>query len=86
MKNEKLILEYLDIRYGDCEIIKTESCISIKEVGLYGKKSNIVGFTGYVHAELVDWFGEGRYHPELKKWFCKKCEIEIDNDVMVMMQ
>lgn len=84
MKKEKLIFDYLDVKYGNCEIIKTESCISIKGVGLYGKRSKIFGFSGYVHAELVDWFGEERYHPELKKWFCKKCEI--DDDVMVMME
>jgi len=84
MKNEKLILDYLDVKYGDCEIIKTEDCISIKDVGLYGKRSKIFGVTGYVHDELVDWFGEGRYHSELTKWFCKKCEI--DDDVMVMME
>ena len=84
MKNENLILEYLDLRYGDCKIIKTEDCVSIGDVGLYGKRSKIFGFTGYVHAELVDWFGEGRYYPELTKWFCKKCEI--DDDVMVMME
>ncbi len=84
MKKEKLILDYLDFKYGDCEIIKTENCISIRDVGLYGKRSKIVGFTGHVHHELVDWFGEGRYHPELKKWFCKKCEI--DDGVIVIME
>lgn len=84
MKNEKLILEYLDIKYGDYEVHNSKNHITILGIGQYGKSSNILEFSDLVLLDLVDWFGEGWYYPELIKWFCEKCEMT--NDVIVMMK
>lgn len=48
MKNEKLILEYLDIKYGDYEVHNSKNHITILGIGLYGKSSNILEFSDLV--------------------------------------
>lgn len=76
-KKEKLIIKYLELTYGDREMCDLENSMSIGGVCIYYKISKQVGFVGEVHSDLNSWFGEGRYYPQLHKWFTNKFNVEL---------
>ena len=76
-KIEKNIIKYLELTYGDRETFESEKSFSINGVCVYNKHLKQVGFTGQVHLDLVNWFGEGKYYPQLKKWFSEKYNLEF---------
>lgn len=77
MKKEQIILEYLELKYGDCEIYENEKSIGIEGICVYYKNVKQVGVPGKVHLDLVKWFGEGRYQRMVGKWFCGKYNLEV---------
>jgi hypothetical protein len=77
-RKEKLILDYLERTYGKSELFENDITYSIAGVCIYYKISKQIGFTGVVHLDLVNWFGDGRhYYPELRKWFSEKYNLEV---------
>ena len=76
MRKEQIILNYLELKYGDCEVYDNEQTMGINGVCLYLKKMKMVGFVGQTNYELCDWFGDGNYSAILKKWFLKKIKLE----------
>ena len=74
-RKEELILKYLELTYGDCKLFEDDISYSIGGVCIYWKKNKLVGFTGQVHLDLVNWFGEGKYYLQLKKWFSEKYNL-----------
>jgi hypothetical protein len=77
MKKEQIILEYLELKYGNRETYGTENTICISGVCIYYKKTKQVGVPGKVNIDLTNWFGEGRYQPLFSKWFCDKYDLEL---------
>lgn len=77
MKKEQIILEYLELKYGNRETYENEKSIGIDGVCIYYKNIKQVGVPGKVHLDLVKWFGEGRYQPLLGKWFCGKYNLKL---------
>ncbi len=76
-KKEKLIIKYLELTYGDRETFETEKSIGVNGICVYYKNIKKVGFTGEVLLDLNSWFGEGRYYPQLHKWFSNKFNVEL---------
>ena len=76
-KKEKLIIKYLELTYGDRETFETEKSIGVNGICVYYKNIKKVGFTGEVLLDLNSWFGEGRYYPQLHKWFTNKFNVEL---------
>lgn len=76
-KIEKNILKYLELTHGDCKLFENDTCYSIARVCIYYKSSKQVGWTGVTHLDLVRTFGEGRYYPQLNKWFSEKYNLEV---------
>jgi len=76
-KIEKNIIKYLELTYGDRETFESEKSFGVNGVCVYFKDTKQVGWTGVVHLDLVNWFGEGRYYPQLKKWFSEKYNLEF---------
>lgn len=77
-RKEELILKYLERTYGDREKFENEFSIGVNGVCIYYKISKQIGFTGVVHLDLVNWFGDGRYYySELRKWFSNKFNVEV---------
>lgn len=76
-KKEKNIIKYLELTYGNREMCDLENSMSISGVCIYYKISKQVGFVGEVHSDLNTWFGEGRYYPQLHKWFSNKFDVEV---------
>jgi hypothetical protein len=76
-KKEKLIIKYLELTYGDRETFETEKSIGVNGICVYYKNIKKVGFTGEVLLDLNSWFGEGRYYPQLHKWFSNKFDVEL---------
>ena len=74
---EELILKFLELTYGDCKLFENDTCHSIAGVCIYYKSSKQVGWTGLVHRDLVNWFGDERYYPQLNKWFSDKYNLEV---------
>jgi hypothetical protein len=72
---EKNIIKYLELTYGDKKMFDTEISLGISGVCLYYKNSKEVGFISEVHLDLSRWFGEGKYHSVLKKWFFNKIKL-----------
>jgi hypothetical protein len=78
MKKEQIILEYLELKYGDCETYENIEAIGISGICIYYKNVKQVGVTGKVHLDLVKWFGKrGRYQKMVEKWFCNKHNLEV---------
>ena len=78
-RKEELILKFLELTYGDCKLFENDTCHSIAGVCIYYKSSKQVGWTGLVHRDLVNWFGDERYYPQLNKWFSDKYNLEVKN-------
>ena len=76
-KKEKLIIKYLERTYGDREVYEGEKSIGINGICIYYKNIKKVGFTGEVLLDLNSWFGEGRYYPQLNKWFSNKFNVDV---------
>jgi hypothetical protein len=76
-KIEKNIFKFLDITYGDTKLFETDTCYFISGICIYYKSSKQVGWTGLTHLDLVRTFGEGRYYPQLNKWFSEKYNLEV---------
>ena len=76
-KKEKLIIKYLELTYGDRETFETEKSIGVNGVCVYYKNIKQVGFVGEIHKDLTKWFGDGRYYPQLYKWFSNKFNVEL---------
>ena len=76
-KKEKLIIKYLERTYGDREVYEGEKSIGINGICIYYKNIKKVGFTGEVLLDLNSWFGEGKYYPQLHKWFSNKFNVEL---------
>ena len=76
-RKEELILKYLERTYGDCKLFENDTCYSISGVCIYYKSSKQVGWTGLAHRDLVNWFGDERYYPQLNKWFSDKYNLEV---------
>lgn len=76
-RKEEIILKYLELTYGESELYENEEKICVNGVCVYYKDLKQVGWTGVVHSDLVNWFGNGRYHPQLTKWFSKKYNLEV---------
>jgi hypothetical protein len=74
-RKEELILKFLELTYGDCKLFENDISYSIGGVCIYWKKNKLVGFTGQVHLDLCRWFGDGRYHSVMQKWFYKKYNL-----------
>ena len=74
-KREQNIFKFLDITYGSCILFENDTCYTIDGVCIYWKKNKLVGFTGEVHLDLCRWFGDGRYHSVMQKWFYKKYNL-----------
>lgn len=77
MKKEQIILEYLELKYGNRKTYETEESIGINGVCIYYKNIKQLGAPGIIHLDLIKWFGEGIYHPLLGKWFCGKYNLEL---------
>lgn len=78
MIKEQIILEYLELKYGNRETYENINAIGINGVCIYYKNVKQVGLSGKVHLDLVKWFGEeGRYQPLFAKWFCGKYNLEL---------
>jgi hypothetical protein len=76
-KIEKNIFKFLDITYGDTETFESEKSFAVNGVCVYFKDTKQVGWTGITHLDLVRTFGEGRYYPQLNKWFSEKYNLEV---------
>lgn len=76
-RKEGLILKYLDLTYGDKCLYENEKSIGISGICIYYKNTKQVGFVGQAHIDLCRWFGDGKYHSVMKKWFYKKCNLEV---------
>ena len=76
-RKEELILKFLELTYGDCRLFETDTCYFISGICIYYKSSKQVGWTGLTHLDLVRTFGEGRYYPQLNKWFSEKYNLEV---------
>ena len=76
-KIEKNIIKYLELTYGDRETFESEKSFSVNGVCVYNKHLKQIGWTGITHLDLVRTFGEGRYYPQLNKWFSKKYNLEV---------
>jgi hypothetical protein len=74
---DKVILKYLELTYGDRETFETEKSIGVNGVCVYYKNIKQVGFVGEIHKDLSRYFGEGRYYPQLLKWFSNKFNVEV---------
>jgi hypothetical protein len=74
---DKVILKYLELTYGDRETFETEKSIGVNGVCVYYKDIKQVGFVGEIHKDLSRYFGEGRYYPQLHKWFSIKFNVEV---------
>jgi hypothetical protein len=77
MKKEQIILEYLELKYGNHKTYENEESIGINGVCIYYKYIKQVGVPNKVHLDLVKWFGEGRYQRMVGKWFCGKYNLEV---------
>jgi hypothetical protein len=79
MKKEQIILEYLELKYGNHNTYENEKSIGIEGICIYYKNIKQVGVPGKVHLDLVKWFGEeeGRYQRMVGKWFCGKHNLEV---------
>lgn len=76
-RREEVILNYLELTYGKSDLYEDEEKIGINGVCIYFKKSKQVGWTGVTHSDLVNWFGEEKYYPQINKWFSKKYNLEV---------
>ena len=76
-RKEELILKYLERTYGDRKVYEGEKSIGISGICIYYKNTKQVGFVGQAHIDLCRWFGDGKYHSVMKKWFYKKCNLEV---------
>ncbi len=76
-RKEELILKYLELIYGKSDVWDDGERIGINRVCVYCKKTKQIGWTGRVHLDLVNWFGDGRYFQQLKQWFSKKYNLEV---------
>lgn len=77
MRKEQIILEYLELKYGNCQVYEDEKNMGIAGVCIYFKKLKQVAFVGMSHRDLCDWFGDGKYHPVLEKWFTEKLNLVL---------
>jgi hypothetical protein len=77
MRKEQIILEYLEIKYGNCQVYEDKKTIGISGVCIFFKKTKQVAFVGMSHRDLCDWFGDGKYHPVLEKWFTEKLNLVL---------
>ena len=77
MKKEQIILEYLELKYGDCETYENEKSIGVNGICIYHKNIKQLGVPCKVHNDLVNWFGPERYHKIVEKWFCGKHNLEV---------
>ena len=76
-KKEENILKYLELTYGDRETFENEKSIGVNGVCVYYKNIKQVGFVSEIHMDLSRWFGDGRYYPQLYKWFSNKFNVEL---------
>jgi hypothetical protein len=76
-KKENAIIKYIDFAYGDRETFESEKSIGVNGVCIYHKNIKKVGFVGEIHKNLSRYFGEGRYYPQLHKWFSNKFNVEV---------
>ena len=77
MKKEQIILEYLELKYGDCDTYENEKSIGVNGICIYYKNTKQLGVPGKVHNDLVNWFGPERYQRVVEKWFCGKHNLEV---------
>ena len=64
MKKEQIILEYLELKYGNRETYENINAIGINAVCIYYKNIKQVGVSGRINLDLVKWFGD-KYNLEL---------------------
>ncbi len=76
-RKEELILKYLEKTYGGRKVYDDEKSIGVSGICIYYKNTKQVGFVGQAHIDLCRWFGDGKYHSVMKKWFYKKCNLEV---------
>lgn len=76
-RKEKLIMQYLELTYGDREVYEGEKSIGINGVCIYYKNVKQVGVPGKVHIDLTNWFGPERYQKIVEKWFSNKFNLEV---------
>lgn len=77
MRKEQIILEYLELKYGNRETYENINFIGINGILIYYKSLKQVGVVGKTHLDLVNWFGTGNYHKMVGKWFCGKYNLEL---------
>ena len=74
-RKEELILKYLELTHGNSKLFENDKSYYIRGICIYYKNTKQVGFVGQAHIDLCRWFGDGKYHSVMQKWFYKKYNL-----------